>query len=226
MAKSKQSDRKIKAPKAEVFGPPTFDEENAARQMGYLRIAGTDEVGRGPLAGPVVAAAVILPLDFEADWKPLVNDSKQVTPARREELFLYITEIAVGFGIGESDVRTIDSKGIAKASRLAMKKAVDKITPPPDFLLVDFFNIPEIKLPQKGITHGDCLSFSIACASIIAKVTRDHMMEELDKIYPEYKFAVHKGYSTPEHLACLQRFGPSPIHRCSFQPVRDVMATL
>jgi ribonuclease HII len=226
MAKSKQSDRKIKAPKAEVFGPPTFDEENAARQMGYLRIAGTDEVGRGPLAGPVVAAAVILPLDFEADWKPLVNDSKQVTPARREELFLYITEIAVGFGIGESDVRTIDSKGIAKASRLAMKKAVDKITPPPDFLLVDFFNIPEIKLPQKGITHGDCLSFSIACASIIAKVTRDHMMEELDKIYPEYKFAVNKGYSTPEHLACLQRFGPSPIHRCSFQPVRDVMAML
>jgi len=226
MAKSKQSDRKIKAPKAEVFGPPTFDEENAARQMGYLRIAGTDEVGRGPLAGPVVAAAVILPLDFEADWKPLVNDSKQVTPARREELFLYITEIAVGFGIGESDVRTIDSKGIAKASRLAMKKAVDKITPPPDFLLVDFFNIPEIKLPQKGITHGDCLSFSIACASIIAKVTRDHMMVELDKIYPEYKFAVHKGYRTPEHLACLQRFGPSPIHRCSFQPVRDVMAML
>jgi ribonuclease HII len=226
MAKSKQYDRKIKPLKAAVFGPPTFDEENTARQMGYLRIAGTDEVGRGPLAGPVVAAAVILPFDFDADWKPLVNDSKQVSRAMREELFSYITEIAVSFGIGESDVRTIDSRGIAKASRLAMKKAVDQLTPPPDFLLVDFFNIPEIKLPQKGITHGDCLSFSIACASIIAKVTRDHLMEEMDKIYPEYKFAEHKGYGTPEHLECLQRFGPSPIHRCSFQPVRDVMAML
>jgi ribonuclease HII len=208
------------------FGPPTFDEENAVRQNGYFYIAGIDEVGRGPLAGPVVAAAVILPVDFEADWKHLVNDSKQVSPPIREELFPCITEIAVSIGIGESDVKTIDSKGIAKATRLAMKKAVNQLVPPPDFLLVDYFHIPEIRLPQKGITHGDCISFSIACASIIAKVTRDHMMVELDKVYPEYKFAEHKGYGTPEHLECLRRFGPSPIHRCSFQPVRKMMMML
>ena len=210
----------------EKFGPPTFDEENAVWQNGYLHIAGIDEVGRGPLAGPVVAAAVILPGEFEADWKPLVNDSKQVTPSVREELFPYITGIAISIGVGQSDVKTIDRKGIAKATRLAMKKAVDQLSPPPDFLLVDYLHLPEIRLPQKGITHGDCLSFSIACASIIAKVTRDHLMVELDKTYPGYKFAQHKGYGTPEHLECLRRFGPSPVHRCSFQPVRDMMMLL
>ena len=205
----------------ENFGPPTFNEENAARQNGCYHIAGIDEAGRGPLAGPVVAAAVILPGDFEADWKPLVNDSKQLTPLSREELFPYISEIAISIGVGFSDAQIIDSRGIVKATRLAMKKAVDQLTPPPDFLLVDYLHIPEIRLPQKGITHGDCLCFSIACASIIAKVTRDHLMVELDKEYPGYKFAEHKGYGTPEHLECLRRFGPSPIHRCSFQPVRD-----
>ena len=210
----------------ENFGRPTFLEENNLWQSGYRRIAGIDEVGRGPLAGPVVAAAVILPGDFEADWKPLVNDSKQLSPLLREELFPYISEIAISIGIGFSDAQIIDSKGIAKASRLAMKRAVDQLTPSPDFLLVDYFYIPEIRLPQKGITHGDCLSFSIACASIIAKVTRDHWMIEMDKAYPEYKFAEHKGYGTPEHLECLRRFGPSPIHRCSFQPVRDMMMLL
>lgn len=205
---------------------PTFNEENDIWQRGYRYIAGIDEVGRGSLAGPVVAAAVILPGDFEADWKPLVNDSKQVSPSSREKLFPYICEVAISIGVGMSDVQTIDSKGIAKATRLAMKKAVDQLTPSPDFLLVDYLHIPEIRLPQKGITHGDCLCFSIACASIIAKVTRDHLMVELDKEYPEYKFAEHKGYGTPEHLACLRRLGPSPIHRCSFQPVREMMMML
>ena len=226
MAKSKQSDRKIKTPKAEIFDPLILAKRITPGEWGIFVSPGPTKSGaaRWPVRSwPRPSSCRLISKPY---WKPLVNDSKQVSPALREELFLYITEIAVGFGVGECDVRTIDSKGIAKASRLAMKKAVDKITPPPDFLLVDFFNIPEIKLPQKGITHGDCLSFSIACASIIAKVTRDHMMEELDKIYPEYKFAEHKGYSTPEHLACLQRFGPSPIHRCSFQPVRDLMAML
>jgi len=107
-----------------------------------------------------------------------------LSPALREKLYPYITEIAISFGVGQSDVKTIDSRGIAKATRLAMKKAVDQLTPSPDFLLVDYLFLPEIKLPQKGITHGDCLSFSIACASIIAKVTRDRLMVELDKIYP------------------------------------------
>jgi ribonuclease HII len=205
---------------------PTFDEENNIWKNGYRYIAGIDEVGRGPLAGPVVAAAVILPGDFNADWKPLVNDSKLLTEALREKLFPYITAVAISFGVGVEDAKTIDKKGIAKSSRLAMKKAVDQLEPYPDFLLVDFFDIPEIKLPQKGIVRGDSLCFSIACASIIAKVTRDHMMVELDKDYPEYKFAEHKGYSTPEHLKCLRRLGPSPIHRCSFQPVRETMMTL
>lgn len=205
---------------------PTFQEEDALWQLGYHRVAGIDEAGRGPLAGPVVAAAVILPGNFVADWTPLVNDSKQVSPSLREELFLYISDIALGIGIGMCDVQIIDSRGIVKATRLAMKKAVEQLTPSPDTLLVDYMSVPEIKIPQKGITHGDCLSFSIACASIIAKVTRDRLMIELDKTYPEYRFAQHKGYGTPEHLECLRRFGPSPIHRCSFQPVRELMMLL
>ena len=210
----------------EKISRPTFTEENNLWQLGYRYVAGIDEVGRGPLAGPVVAAAVVLPDEFDGDWKPLVNDSKQLSPSLREKLFPYITEVAISIGVGLSDAQTIDSKGIAKATRLAMKKAVDQLNPSPDFLLVDYLHIPEIRLPQKGITHGDCLCFSIACASIIAKVTRDHMMIELDKAYPEYKFAEHKGYGTPEHLECLRRLGPSPIHRCSFQPVRDMMMLL
>ena len=205
---------------------PTFIEENTLWQHGYRRVAGIDEAGRGPLAGPVVAAAVILPGDFEAEWKPLINDSKQLSPSLREKLFLSIKDVATGIGVGLSDVQTIDSRGIVKATRLAMKKAVEQLTPPPDSLLVDYMSIPEIRLPQKGITHGDCLCFSIACASIIAKVTRDHMMIELDRAYPEYKFAEHKGYGTPEHLDCLRRLGPSPVHRCSFQPVREMMMLL
>ena len=205
---------------------PTFIEENSLWQIGYRYIAGIDEVGRGPLAGPVVAAAVVLPDEIDGDRKPLIKDSKQLRPSLRETLFPYITEVAIGIGVGLSDAQTIDSKGIAKATRLAMKKAVDQLSPSPDFLLVDYLHIPEIRLPQKGITHGDCLCFSIACASIIAKVTRDRMMIELDKAYPEFKFAEHKGYGTPEHLECLQRLGPSPIHRCSFQPVRDMMMLL
>jgi ribonuclease HII len=210
----------------ENISRPTFNEENDIWQSGYRYIAGIDEAGRGPLAGPVVAAAVILPGDFEADWKSLVNDSKQVTPSSREKLFPHIREVAISIGVGMSDAQTIDSKGIAKATRLAMKKAVDQLNPSADFLLVDYFHIPEIKLPQRGITYGDCLCFSIACASIIAKVTRDHLMVEMDKVYPEYKFAAHKGYGTPEHLECLRRLEPSPIHRCSFQPVRDLMMML
>jgi ribonuclease HII len=197
--------------------------ERELRARGFHAVAGVDEVGRGAWFGAVFAGAVILSED-----RPVrgLNDSKLLDPERREVLAERIRQRAVAWAIGAVDAATIDRVNIYQASRMAMRMAVSRLNPPPDFLLVDFFNIPEIKLPQKGITHGDCLSFSIACASIIAKVTRDHMMEELDKIYPEYKFAEHKGYSTPEHLACLQRFGPSPIHRCSFQPVRDVMAML
>ena len=210
----------------EVFGPPTFLEEKDLWQRGFHYVAVIDEAGRGPLAGPVVAAAVVLPPDFKARWKNQVNDSKQLTAAEREALFPRIKDAAISFGVGFTDAQIIDTGGIAKAGRLAMKMAVEQLDPAPEFLLVDFFNIPEIKLPQKGITHGDCLSFSIACASIIAKVTRDHYMVEMDKKYPDYKFAEHKGYGTREHLECLKRYGPSQIHRCSFQPVRDTMMML
>lgn len=205
---------------------PTFLEENILWQSGYRYVAGIDEAGRGPLAGPVVAAAVILPGDFEADWKISVNDSKQLTPAVREELFPFIQETALCVGVGIVDAQTVDMRGIVKATRIAMKRAVEQLKQPPDYLLIDYLTIPEIRVPQKGITYGDCISFSIACASIIAKVTRDRLMVDFDKKYPGYGFAEHKGYGTREHLNCLRRFGPSPIHRCSFQPVREMMMML
>jgi ribonuclease HII len=205
---------------------PTFVEENILWQHGYRYVAGIDEAGRGPLAGPVVAAAVILPGDFEAEWKHLVNDSKQVTPSVREKLFHCISDIALSVGVGIVDVEVIDSRGIVKATRLAMKRAVAQLQPQADSLLIDYLYLPEIRLPQKGITHGDCLCFSIACASIIAKVTRDHLMVEIDKTYPGYGFAEHKGYGTPEHIECLHHLGPSPIHRRSFQPVKELCMLL
>jgi len=203
---------------------PGFIEEKSCRIAGYKRIAGVDEAGRGPLAGPVVAAALILPQKFKASWVDKIADSKYVTETRREFLFQKLNLAAVGIGVGVIDAMTIDMVGIAKACRLAMKAAVKQLDPPPDYLLIDFFELPEVKLPQKGVIEGDTLCFSIACASIIAKVTRDHLMLEFDKKYPGYGFAEHKGYGTRMHLDNLKRLGPSPIHRTSFQPVRDVIS--
>lgn len=171
----------------------------------------------------MVAAAVILPRRISTPWQSLVKDSKQLSPARRELLFHHIHKIAVAIGIGLADHEIIDAQGIIKATQLAMQLAIDQLSPPPDTLLIDYMRLPEIKLPQKGITHGDSLCFSIACASIIAKVTRDHLMIELDKTYPGYGLARHKGYGTREHLTCLGQLGPCPIHRQSFQPVKDVI---
>ena len=191
--------------------------------QGYRRIAGIDEVGRGALAGPVVAAAVILPGNTDLPWLRLVKDSKQWSPGRRQLLFHHIHEAAIAIGIGLTHREVIDARGIVKATRLAMKMAIDQLFPFPDSLLIDYMSLPEVKLPQKGITNGDSLCFSIACASIIAKVTRDHLVTELDSIYPGYGLAHHKGYGTKEHLACLRQLGPSPIHRRSFKPVRDML---
>jgi len=202
---------------------PSFTEEKRLRAKGYRRIAGIDEVGRGPLAGPVMAAAVILPHDIDAPWLHLVRDSKQLTPARRELLFHHIHEVAIAIGIGLVSPEAIDSLGIVRATRLAMKSAVDQLSPSPETLLIDYMSLPEVKLPQKGITRGDSLCFSISCASIIAKVTRDHLMMEFDKTYPGYGFANHKGYATRAHFDCLHRLGPTPIHRYSFRPVRDMV---
>lgn len=198
-------------------------EEKMLESQGYQRIAGIDEVGRGALAGPVVAAAVILPCQIDAPWLNQVKDSKQLSPARRELLFHHIHEIALAIGIGMAPHEVIDTQGIIKATRLAMRLAIGQISPPPESLLIDYMRLPEVSLPQKGIKDGDSLCFSIACASIVAKVTRDQLMVELDRTYPGYGLAQHKGYGTKEHLSCLRRLGPSPIHRQSFKPVKDII---
>jgi ribonuclease HII len=202
---------------------PSFAEEELLEAQGYQLIAGIDEAGRGALAGPVVAAAVILPHQVDAPWLAEVKDSKQLTPARREFLFHRIHEIAISIGIGLAPQDLIDTKGIIRATRLAMKQAINQLSPPPQSLLIDYMRLPEVRLPQKGITKGDNLCFSIACASIIAKVARDQIMVAFDRIYPGYGLAQHKGYGTREHFACLYRLGPCPIHRRSFRPVRNIM---
>jgi len=202
---------------------PTFIEENLLEAQGYRLIAGVDEAGRGALAGPVVAAAVILPCPMRASWLNQIKDSKQLTPARRELLFHHIHEVAISIGIGVAHHDVIDEQGIIRATQLAMKLAIDQLSPPPESLLIDYMPLPDVNLPQKGIKNGDSLCFSIACASIIAKVARDRLMVEFDKTYPGYGLARHKGYGTREHMVCLRRLGPSPIHRQSFQPVKDII---
>ncbi len=202
---------------------PSFAEEEGLVAQGYRLIAGIDEVGRGALAGPVVAAAVILPLKVSALWLEQVRDSKQLSPTRREFLFHHLHETAISVGIGAVRHEVIDTEGIVKATQLAMKLAIRQLSPPPECLLIDYMRLPRVKLPQKGIVNGDELCFSIACASIMAKVARDRMMVELDGVYPGYGLAQNKGYGTEGHLSCLRRLGPSPIHRRSFSPVRDVI---
>jgi ribonuclease HII len=205
-----------------------FEEDGYAR--GFKTIAGVDEVGRGPLAGPVVAAAVILPRGFT---HPEIKDSKLLSPKQRERLAPLIREKAESWGLGVVEVDEIDRINILQASLLAMVKALDALTSTPDCLLIDgnqpipirlfhdsrFSSVPS--LYQRPIVKGDQLCLSIAAASIVAKVARDGMMVELDKQYPEYGFAAHKGYSCRAHFDALHRFGPSPIHRQSFKPVRD-----
>ncbi len=206
--------------RANKLQKPSFAEETILQAQGYQLIAGIDEVGRGALAGPVVAAAVILPCYIDTPWLSQVRDSKQLSPAQRRLLSNHIRETAVAFGIGMVSHEVIDAQGIVKATQLAMKLAIEQLSPPPETLLIDYMLLPEVSLPQKGIKDGDSLCFSIACASIIAKVARDQMMIELDRTYPGYGLAHHKGYGTKEHLACLRRLGPSPIHRQSFKPVK------
>ncbi len=193
-------------------------EEKRLWQKGYLHIAGIDEAGRGPLAGPVVAAACILPAKFELSG---LNDSKQVTESKRERLFQEIKEQALGFAVGSAEPAEIDALNILQATKLAMKRAVENLKVRPHFLLIDALELPNIKIPQQGIIGGDELSASIAAASILAKVSRDHWMRELHVLYPEYGFAKNKGYGTKEHLDALRRFGPSPLHRKSFAPVHQ-----
>ncbi|MBF8265396.1 MAG: Ribonuclease H [Dehalococcoidia bacterium] len=199
--------------------PPTLTEENELWLQGYRFIAGLDEVGRGALAGPVGAGAVILPTNIDISLLDGVRDSKELTPAQRESLSPRIKKVALAFGIGMVSSEMVDEIGIVEATRRAMAQAIKKLGVSPEFLLVDALKLPKILLPQKAIIDGDKLSLSIACASIIAKVARDHLMINVEKKYPGYGFARHKGYGTPEHLDCLERFGPCPIHRRTFAPI-------
>jgi ribonuclease HII len=202
---------------------PSFAEEKALYKEGFRFIAGVDEVGRGALMGPVVAAAVIMPENIKARWKSKVRDSKQLSAGVREYLSPYIQSTAISFGIGSITNDIIDTVGIARATCMAMISAIQQLSPQPQFLLIDYVHLHELLMPQKGIVDGDSLCFSIACASIIAKVYRDRLVVEMDKDYPGYGFAKHKGYGTKAHIACLQKKGPCPLHRRSFRPVNDII---
>ncbi|MFC4768679.1 ribonuclease HII [Effusibacillus consociatus] len=190
--------------------------ERTLTDQGFRMIAGIDEAGRGPLAGPVVAGACILPVGVEI---PGLNDSKQLTAEQRETLFHVIRDKAIACGVGIVDVDYIDTYNILQATYEAMRRAIDGLGVEPDHLLNDAVTIPKVTIPQLPIVKGDAKSHSIAAASILAKVTRDQLMKEYGRIYPEYGFEKHMGYYTPEHIHALQKYGPCPIHRRSFAPV-------
>ena len=200
---------------------PTYKHEAALLREGFLSIAGVDEVGRGPLAGPVVAGAVVLrPEDARRRWWRPVRDSKMLTAAQREELAGVIRDRAASFGIGAVGHDGIDRFGIVKATRQAMAIALKKLPTRPDYLLIDGRERVD-GYRQQAIIDGDALVVSIAAASIVAKVYRDRLMEELDLQYPGWGFGQHKGYYTPQHIDALRRLGPSPIHRMSFAPLNQ-----
>lgn len=190
--------------------------ERAARKCGALRIAGVDEVGRGPMFGPVVAAAVILAPKCRLEG---LNDSKKLSEKKRNQLDLEIRENAVAWAIAAIDVETINQINIRNASLLAMKRAAEQLALTPDYLLIDGVDTIDFPCPQQAVVQGDGTSFSIAAASILAKVYRDRMIVELDSQYPGYGLASHKGYCSAEHMAALARLGPTPLHRRNWSPV-------
>ena len=205
----KISEEKLALERQRLEGMREF--ENKYSDLGA--VAGIDEAGRGPLAGPVVAAAVILPKDI---FLPFLNDSKKVTEKRRDVLFDQIKQEALAYGIGIASNALIDEINILQATYEAMREAISKLNKTPDILLVDAVHIPNISLKQVGIVKGDAKSVNIAAASILAKVTRDRLMLEYDKIYPEYGFASNKGYGTAKHIEALKAYGACDIHRRSF----------
>lgn len=196
--------------------------ERQAKLQGYQLIAGIDEAGRGPLAGPVVAAAVILPDEIEFTR---LNDSKQVKEEHREQLFAEICANALAYGVGVVDVEYIDQHNILQATfeaaRQALRQLQERCTLEPDYLVTDFLKIPGVKQPYEAIVKGDASSYSIAAASILAKVTRDRLMTEYAALYPAYGFDKNKGYMSPEHVRALDEYGPCPIHRRSFAPIQE-----
>ena len=198
---------------------PSYDIERALRDEGYAVICGVDEAGRGPLCGSVVAAACILPDGLDI---PELNDSKKLTPKKRDKLFDLIKEKAIAYGIAEGTVEEINELNILEADLLAMRRAIDGLHTPDgtpykaDFALIDGNIDRDFQIPARAVVKGDSLSMSIAAASILAKVTRDRMCEDMDKAYPQYGIAKHKGYGTKEHMAALREHDPSPIHRAKF----------
>ncbi|MBO0683601.1 MAG: ribonuclease HII [Candidatus Dormibacteraeota bacterium] len=192
-----------------------------AQQMGYAVVAGIDEVGLGPLAGPAVAGAVVLRI---GERLPGLNDSKQLTPEQRERLDRLIRRRAVAWGIGAVGPEEIDRHGLTRARQRAMQAAVASLHLPAEYLLVDAWDVPELPLPQLCVVKGDSSCASIMAASIVAKVYRDRLMVEYDQQYPGYGFAGHKGYATRAHKLALWELGPSPIHRMSWAPIRAVLA--
>ncbi|MEO5803993.1 MAG: ribonuclease HII [Verrucomicrobiota bacterium] len=207
--------------------PRRFRYEHQILQSGFTQIAGVDEAGRGPLAGPVVAAAVILPTDWILGGMPKklkkVNDSKQLNHEERENLFSEITSRPeIRFAVAAIDEKMIDQINILQATHRAMNLALAELNPFPHHALVDGLPVKTLSCPQTAIVDGDCLSYSIAAASIIAKVTRDRMMIKYHELFPAYGFHEHKGYGTPNHLAAIKQHGPCAIHRLTFYPIRPV----
>jgi len=196
--------------------------ENELYKTGIEYIGGVDEVGRGPLVGPVVTACVILPKDF---FDERINDSKKISEKKREELYDVIMKNAIAVGIGESSEKIIDEINILEATKKAMKEAISKCNPKPEHVLIDAVKL-DIDIPSTSIIKGDAKSQSIAAASIIAKVTRDRMMYELDKKHPEYGFAKNKGYGTKKHIEALYKYGPLKEHRKTFEPVSSILTKI
>ena len=194
--------------------------EKELYKEGYKLICGCDEAGRGPLVGPVVAGAVILPVDYELEG---LTDSKQLSEKKREYYFAKIKEDAISYGIGIISAKKIDEVNIYEASRLAMKEAISKLSVKPDYVLTDAMPMPGYDIPVKSIIHGDALSLSIAAASVLAKVTRDDIMKKMALEHPEYEFERHKGYPTKRHLELLELYGPTKDYRFTYKPVRDLI---
>jgi ribonuclease HII len=214
-------ERKLKSQKEALRLQSLLRFEKELWQKGFRFIAGVDEAGMAPLAGPVVAAAVILPIRYTL---PGLDDSKKIPDEqKRQALARQIKRDAIAWAVGQAEVREIDRINIYQSGLLAMQRAVGGLGTQPDFVLVDARTIPHCALPQRGIIHGDALSASIAAASILAKTTRDDHMIEMDRMYAGYGFAAHKGYPTPEHLRALKERGPLPIHRRTFAPVRELL---
>ncbi len=205
---------------------PSWNWDRALLSRGHRLLAGVDEVGRGPLAGPVMAGAVILPIGLNAPWIAAVNDSKLLSPRVRRALSDRIWEEALAVGIGFASTDEIDRVGIVPATRLAMGRAIRRLKVSPDCLLIDALGLPEVDLPQESLVRGDSISISIAAASIVAKVARDRLMVKMDSRYPGFGFRRNKGYGTPEHLKALGRLGPCHIHRLTFAPVSACRAGL